>query len=147
MEIHKIILEDKIFLLNVDEVEELPIKYLKCKSWWWLRSPGYFQYSTAFVFSNGSLNDGGLYVGFEESGVRPAILLDGSENIESWNGDIVNYLGVEWVDISKYLGEPILLAVNPIAYKRFDGKSNIYETSEIRKFLLKWLEEKRKSNS
>ena len=55
---------DKLFLLSLDEVQ----KYFKsdadraADSWWWLRSPGFYQNYAANVYFDGSVDDYGDYV-------------------------------------------------------------------------------------
>jgi len=75
-------------------------------------------------------------------GVRPALRLDGTENIKRLGNNAVEYLGIKWIDISSYLEEPVLLAAEPVAYRKFDKKTNHYDTSQIKEFLFKWLKEK-----
>ncbi|MCD7811804.1 MAG: DUF6273 domain-containing protein [Ruminococcus sp.] len=67
--------DDKIFLLSLDEAE----KYMtederKANSWWWLRSPGYYQAHAAGVLSGGGFDAHGDFV-IGEGGVRPALNL------------------------------------------------------------------------
>jgi len=45
-------------------------------SWWWLRSPGYFQGNAAFVHRDGRVNLHGNNVYYEAGGVRPALWLN-----------------------------------------------------------------------
>ncbi|WP_051621971.1 DUF6273 domain-containing protein [Ruminobacter sp. RM87] len=90
--------EDRVFCLSIAEAGSLfkddesrkcvPTPYALgkgcCKSdwyfingraccWWWLRSPGNFQYFAAFVRSVGALGLGGRSVGDDLSAVRPAL--------------------------------------------------------------------------
>ena len=45
--------------------------------WWWLRSPGFYQYYAAYVFSDGSLSD--RDISYDNAVVRPALWI----NLES----------------------------------------------------------------
>ena len=87
---------DVLFLLSIDEAK----KYFqndsdrKCEAtesakmhgaytgrygtscWWWLRSPGHFSNFAAFVYDDGTVHQGGLYVDCENSTVRPAIWIN-----------------------------------------------------------------------
>ncbi len=46
----------------------------KAAGWWWLRSPGYYQYSAAFVYTDGSLYN--RYVNLDYAVVRPALWIN-----------------------------------------------------------------------
>ena len=75
--------KDKLFLLSIDEVN----KYFSTDNqraatykggssrWWWLRSPGYYQYCAAIVDYSGDLGEGGYGVSYDfgGAGVRPAL--------------------------------------------------------------------------
>ena len=55
---------DKIFLLSAEEAEKYMTRSERtAKSWWWLRSPGDYQYDAAGVNSDGDLyaSGGGVY--------------------------------------------------------------------------------------
>jgi len=71
-----------IFLLSVDEVnkyfknDEERIAKLEGKThWWWLRSPGDYNFA-AYVGSVGSVFVNGFYVYYDTGGVRPALWLN-----------------------------------------------------------------------
>lgn len=94
--------EDKVFLLSISEAEKYfksnearkcaPTAYAKAKGVyinssyttaggkaacvWWLRSPGYFSSSAAYVFNVGSVFHDGSYVLYASSGVRPALWIN-----------------------------------------------------------------------
>ena len=44
--------------------------------WWWLRSPGMYQYGAVVVRIDGSFNYEGYYVDCCDVGVRPALWID-----------------------------------------------------------------------
>ena len=46
------------------------------KGWWWLRSPGYYQFSAALVGTDGSVNFYGNYVRDSDSAIRPALWIN-----------------------------------------------------------------------
>ena len=96
--------KDRVFLLSIVEAEKyftsdearrcVPTEYAisngaytddsytkggKATCWWWLRSPGCYQSSAAFVDFDGSVGRGGHYVDNDISAVRPAmwITIDG----------------------------------------------------------------------
>ena len=93
---------DKVFLLSINEVEKYfnsdearkcaPTAYAKAQGahtndsyktasgaatcWWWLRSPGIYQYVAANVFSDGSVYCNVSLVNFDGGAVRPALWID-----------------------------------------------------------------------
>ena len=66
--------DDYIYLLSLDEAENVSKDIRAEGSWWWLRSPGDYQTHAAGVLSDGSLDTGGDHV-HREHGVRPALNL------------------------------------------------------------------------
>ena len=66
--------DDYIYLLSLDEAENVSKDIRADGSWWWLRSPGNGRDCAAGVYSDGSLSTLGRRVDFE-SGVRPALNL------------------------------------------------------------------------
>lgn len=90
--------QDQVFLLSIVEAKKYfssdsakqcsPTNYAVANGayksndnicWWWLRSPGCYQSSVAFVDFDGSVGRGGHYVDNDISAVRPAmwISIDG----------------------------------------------------------------------
>jgi hypothetical protein len=74
---------DKVFLLSIEEArlyfaddKERIAYYEGEKAWWWLRSPGNYGGSAAYVHSVGSLYTIGYFVDNEYGGVRPAFWLN-----------------------------------------------------------------------
>lgn len=130
-------MNDKIFLLSVDEARELPVRILDCGQWWWLRSLGNLQSRAAYVDHDGDIDNQGDDVDNKYGGVRPVLEVENIDDI-----DLSDYLGIEWIDISKYMDKPMLLAKEPIFCNRFDKKNNNYESSEIRRRLLDWYNNK-----
>ena len=66
--------DDYIYLLSLDEAENVSKDIRAEGSWWWLRSPGNGRDSAAGVYSDGSLDTHGRRVD-REFGVRPALNL------------------------------------------------------------------------
>ena len=136
--------DDRIFLLSEEEVKELPVKYLTDDSMWWLRTPSYKRGFAAVVDTSwGSVSVVGKeYVKYRPRDVRPAIYLENlAEMPKNKNGNI-EYLGIEWYDISKYLDKPVMLAAKSIGQVSFGDSALDYEGSEVRAFILDWLEER-----
>jgi serine/threonine protein kinase len=74
--------EDKIFLLSIDEANQYftgdqarIANYEGRAAWWWLRSPGNYNFLAAFVYFDGAVYDPGNYVLSADVGVRPALLI------------------------------------------------------------------------
>ena len=65
---------DKVFLLSVDEANELSKEIRACGTWWWLRSPVSGQDYAAKVNSDGDVRAYGDFVNYVP-GVRPAITI------------------------------------------------------------------------
>lgn len=75
--------KDRIFLLSTDEAEtyfptpeERMCSYLGTESWWWLRTPGKFQYNAAAVRNTGVVYYYGEKIHFRFVGIRPALWID-----------------------------------------------------------------------
>ena len=66
--------DDYFFLLSIDEAEDVNEKIRANGSWWWLRSPGHYQYRAAGVYRDGSLRTSGIDARIV-NGVRPALNL------------------------------------------------------------------------
>lgn len=66
-------LDDKVFLLSIEEAEELPIKIRKFSEWWWLRSCGGHAYYAPYVNFDGGVDNDGYHVDFDYNAVRPAM--------------------------------------------------------------------------
>jgi len=71
--------KDKIFLLSIDEISQYfpddstRIAYTTYRnaSWWWLRAPGYYTDSAAFINIDGLIIYNGHYADLDVLGVRP----------------------------------------------------------------------------
>ena len=134
-------MNDKIFLLSVDEYERYYDKIPKYNAddkdyeyWWWLRTPHKCLASSssrAFLVSgrNGYVN---ISLVSNSYAVRPALDISDFDDLEIINGRFTR-LGAEWQVIDDNLAK----AVEPIFNSEF-GKDNNYETSEVRKKLLEW---------
>ena len=131
----------KLFLLSKEEVRKIPKDILSCGDWWWLRSPGIGFVYALYVSSYGNVDRYGNYVYYDYYAVRPALILSSplSElNLEKTGkgyiklGKKENGKPIKWIDISEYIGKPCLLMKKPYEYHRFDAKSNVYATSEIK---------------
>lgn len=119
---------DEATLLSVEEARKLQKSIRACGNWWWLRSPGYFHDSAAIVCDDGDVGVHGDFVGNGDSAVRPAFRLN---NINSKIGGKVMIGKTQCTVIDNNL----LLADCPVCKHRFDEKSNIWESSELKEFI------------
>lgn len=125
-------------LLSVDEASTLLTENDRaCGSWWWLRSPGFYQNLTAFVRSDSSVDAYGFYVRGGRGGVRPALKI---ENLVSANLKIRDefYIGGQRFTI---ISGHLAFCESTIGHMRFDAMNNDYETSEIKKYVDDWFAE------
>ena len=136
--------DDEMFLLSTHEYEQYKESIPHINAYWWLRSPGYYSNYAAYVINVGSVNFYGLGVDYVFDCVRPALKFKSTSyflkrnETGTWTeakiGDRIIAYNFPWIIIDKDLA----IAEVPIAFRRFDDKSNDYETSEIRKFLKEW---------
>jgi hypothetical protein len=66
-------LPKRLWLLSEDEAEKLPKSVLSFPGWWWLRSPGDEDDSTAIVRRDGFIDMNGQYVDARNGNIRPVI--------------------------------------------------------------------------
>ena len=137
-----------ITLLSVEEAKNLltqeqrKCKYNNKPCWWWLRSPGSYQYDAAAVSSVGSVNYFGRTVDYDDVCVRPALILSNLKSSNLKSGDKFKFGGYTFTVIS----EEYALCDEAIAEMAFrkDRKAkdaNVYEKSDVKKFLDNWCAE------
>ena len=129
-----------ITLLTTEEADQLPLYIAACGGSWWLRSPGWFSNYAANVDYNGDVDSAGTSLDFDEIAIRPVLLCD---PVELPLGHVVKLFGEEWL----YIGDGKLLARKPIgrcAFNKSSEKGNVYEGSDIEKYVNDWLEGRRK---
>ena len=130
---------DEIFLLSADEYIKYEPNILHIRCWWWLRSPGYYSDYAASVRLDGSIYLNGDNVRCGNDAVRPALRISNLESSNLKVGDRFVKYDFPWIKIDDNLA----IAEVPISFHSFDEKSNDYKTSEIRKFLLNWIDERK----
>ena len=130
--------DDCIFLLSIDEYKKYKNKIPHMNCWWWLRSPGHIFNRAASVYIDGSFISYGFNVRDDQSnGVRPALKIKDHTAIKCKDGACrIIYCGVTWVQID----ENLYISEVPVMFNRFDEDDNNYETSEVRKKLLEWFD-------
>lgn len=117
----------EITLLTVEEYERYKPQIPIINDWWWLRSPGYDQIGAAYVGRDGDVDDY-VDVGSDDSAVRPVLK---SEAINLPVGEKFISLGNRWVVIDDH----VAISEDVITHRRYDKKSNDWETSELKAWL------------
>ena len=128
-------------LLSVKEANKLPTWILANGDKWWLRSPGYYSYCSSCVYDWGYVGVVGVNVNTTDGNVRPALKISNIQNLEI--GEVVKVFGL----MAQYIGNDKVLLCKSIFYSRFDGDSNVYATSEVKKRLDEWFKERREDVS
>ena len=130
---------NEITLLSKEEYTDSKDVIPLYDRWWWLRSPGFFEYTAAFI--NGKYGDVGRngYNVNEEFGVRPALKIRNLSSLNLKIGDKVFLFGKQWTVIS----DSLVLCDEVIGetYFRKDFMSpdaNDYEHSDIKQWLENW---------
>lgn len=130
--------DDDIFLLSKDEYRKYESKIPSIGSCsWWLRSQGNFENSVTAVVHD-TFYSMGIHHDISDIGVRPALKLHIANTCALSEGNILDCGRFPWICIDK--DKSLFVAEVPICFRRFDGVDGDYETSEIRKFLKEWWE-------
>lgn len=133
-------MNDKLFLLSTEEFKKYEDVIPRVRAWWWLRSHGYLSYCAACVNNYGSVNNYGYFVRSVDSAVRPALKIKNPESLNLKVGDRITAYNFPFIVID--VEEGLAIAEVPIAFRRFDEASNNYEKSEVRKFLMDWVDQR-----
>lgn len=119
---------DEIILLSVEEARKIPQNILACGDWWWLRSSGHRQGDAALVSRGGIVHPRGYCVNFDYCAIHPAFRLN---NLNAKIYDKV-MIGKTWCTV---IDEGLALTDYSICKRRFDEKSNNWESSELKEFI------------
>lgn len=144
MKIEKIIELKEEKEINIKEVTLLSrYEFNKCKDnislvneWWWLRSPGSYQYFAASIDGCSLENE---YVNIDDGCVRPALKILNQKSTNLKSNDKFYLAGYRWTMIS----EDIALCnecVGKSAF-RFEDEAedaNVWEVSDAKKWLDNW---------
>ena len=128
----------EVTLLTKEEYEKynnlhrIPI----VNSWWWLRSPGCDGLNAACVYRD-CINDAGCLI-FGRIAVRPA-LKSGILNLSV--GTRFGALGNTWIMIDKN----VAISCDTVSHHKYDKDWNIWETSELKKWLEQWASDREES--
>lgn len=130
---------DGITLLSVEEYEACKDIIPRTACTWWLRSPGFISETAAYVYGDGYANSYGAYVNYNYA-VRPALEIYDLDSSGLQIGDKFNLFGYNWTVISDVyaLCDELL---GDLCFRK-DSKAegaNLYELSDIRKYINEWL--------
>lgn len=142
----QLIKNDPIFLLSAGEYKKHKDRIPHINCWWWLRTSSVLcSHATCVDYGGYVCYTGNSVIDFSGA-VRPALRISNLEfNVRREIRYYENYIvfnGVTWTKID----DDLYIAEVPIAFRRFDEKSNDYESSEVRKFLLDWFEDRQRLN-
>lgn len=124
----------EITLLTAEEYKRYEDRIPLVNYWWWLRSPGDFSSSAAIILIGGAVDFDGNSVTYVSNAVRPALK---SVILNLPIGASFIALGNRWVMID----EGMAISQNVITHRRYDAKSNDWETSELKQWLERWAKE------
>lgn len=126
-------------LLSVEEAKSLPERLRKYTDWWWwLRSPGYYQDTAAYVNHDGVVYEHGDYVDCDDFGVRPGLNIN-LDNSNLTIGDKFIFGDKEFEIISDNLAFCVS-DIGCCAFRKdYDANYvNKYEHSDIKKYVEDW---------
>lgn len=132
-----------VTLLSSEEYEAAKKDIPPLDDWWWLRSPGLNSIYAAGVRSGGSVYADGYGVSIAGGVVRPALRISNLKSLDLQIGDKISDLaGHTWTVIANDL----ILCDDGIGQHCFreDRKAeeaNVYEKSDIKKYLEVWASE------
>ena len=135
----------EVTLLSIAEYEAAKEYIPMIKGWWWLRSPGSLGYRAAVVFSVGWVDTRGNYVSLTPGVVRPALRVSNLQSLNLQIGDkIFDLAGHTWTVIA----DDLMLCDDGIGQHCFredweTEDSNVYEASDVKKYLEEWAQENR----
>lgn len=130
----------EITLLSVEEYSSNENIIPAVNGWWWLRSPGDYQYYAALVYPDGSLYYNFVYIG--RGSVRPALRIKNPEPSNLSTGDKLEFAGKTWT----VLNDGLVLCDELVGQTCFRedreaNDANSYEASDIKEYVEKWAKE------
>ena len=133
-------------LLSVEEAKALPQRLREYSNWWWLRSPGRCSNLAAYVNYDGLVHARGSNVDYTRGAVRPALLISNLESSNLQIGDKFIFGSAEFEIVSKSmafcLGD---IGEHPFRNDWQADDANVYEVSDVKKFVDKWFEDAKES--
>ena len=131
-------------LLTKEEAKELPKKLLSHDAWWWTKSPSRYSDGAICVSSYGYVNNNGTGV-LSAGKVRPVLTISNLEFSGLKIGDTFEFGGQKFEIISNdkafCLGD-----IGQCAF-RTGLRVNVYEKSDIKKFVDEWFERSKKESN
>ena len=128
---------EKVTLLSAEEYVLNETIIPRIHNWWWLRSPGNFQDTAAYIDYDGSINHNGVS---DNSGcARPALKIKNPEAANLLPGDKIEAAGYIWT----MLNDELALCDYYVGRLSFRDDlqaedANMYEASDVKKWLEKW---------
>ena len=123
--------EYEITLLTKKEYEAHKKQIPLVNDWWWLRFPGHYSNIAAYVKRGGSVDEAGYIVSYGRGAVRHALK---SAILNLPIGEKFIALGNRWIMID----DEFAISEDVITHRRYDSKSNVWETSELKEWLEDW---------
>ena len=127
-------------LLSFEEYEKYKYDILRIDDCWWLRSPSHYSYAAAVVDMTAAATMLVIMLYYDDYAIRPALKISNLEDVEV--GDKIKFDGKTFTVISPEYA----LCDTAIGHGAFRKDSNaadanIYEASDVKKFVDKWFED------
>ena len=147
-------------LLTINEAEKLPVRLRRYDRWWWLKSRSvslgieginfnaYTAYAAYVDGDDATIDAIGDKVSYEDGKVRPAIIISNLSALNLQFGDIFEFGDKEFEIISDNKAF-CLSDIGQCAFRN-DAEAldaNIYEKSDIKKYVDEWFEKSIKGES
>lgn len=129
-----------ITLLSSEAYERYKEFIPPLRKWWWLRTPGLSSYFVSSVNSDGDLSYN--LVNSETGNIRPVLFVE-----DRWSNPVRTGLKIEVADHTWTAFNRCALicddsiGMSPFRKKRSAEDANVYEVSDVAKWLNKWVEE------
>lgn len=131
-----------VTLLSVEEAAKLSLEIRNIDDWWWLCSPGILPCEATLV-SHEIVDYAGHDVD-EANGVRPALQISNLGDSNLKEGDKFKWGDYTWTIIfDQYALCDKCVALLPFREDSEAKDANVYEKSDIKKYLDQWYEDKK----
>lgn len=131
-------------LLTKEEAKELPKKLLSHDTWWWTRSPSRYSDGAISVSSYGYVNNNGTGI-LSTGKVRPVLTISNLESSGLKIGDEFEFGGQKFEIISNDKAF-CLNDIGECAFRQ-ELRINVYEMSNIKKYVDEWFERSKKEST
>lgn len=132
-------------LLSIEEADTLLTREEReYKGWWWLRSPGIYRYDATYVHNNGSVDYDGDAVSDADGYVRPVLIVSLISS-KFTIGDTFVFGKKKF----KIISDDMAFCLEDIGKRCFKRDwtfpdANMYEASDVKKFIDRWFEKNKK---